>query len=109
MEINRIMINKITRENAKDLNIDFEYLIDDFSCDSYCEHIRMGSNFYRKSILEINEEYFPDMSRELDGYWETNTYIWDDNCGYEDVEIHEFNRVEKKEVVTTKNEWVIVL
>jgi hypothetical protein len=101
------MINKITRENAKDLNIVFEHLIDDFIDDSYDEH-RRGSSFYRKSITEINEEYYPQVSRELDGFWETNLYVWDDNYGYGDGEIHEVNRVEKKEVVITKTEWVIV-
>jgi hypothetical protein len=107
MEINRIMINKITKENAKDLNIDFEYLIDDFYDESYNVH-RNGSSFYKKSIVEINEECFPDIPRELDGFWETNTYVWDDKYGYEDAEINELNRVEEKIVVTTTTEWVIV-
>jgi hypothetical protein len=101
------MINKITRENAKELNIDFDYLIDDFYAESYSEH-RKGSGFFTRSIASINEKYFPDVSRELDGFWETNTYIWDANYGCENDEIRELNRVEKKEVVITKTEWVPV-
>jgi hypothetical protein len=101
------MINKITKENANELNVDFKYLIEDFIEDSYYEH-RRGSSFYRKSIVEINEEFFPQVSRELDGFWETNIYVWDDNYGCGDDEINEFNRVEKKEVVITTTEWVIV-
>lgn len=101
------MVNKITRANAKELNIDFDYLIEDFYEESYSEH-RRGSNFFTKSIVQINEEYFPDVSRELDGFWETNTYIWDDSYGYENSDIHEVNRVEKKEIIITKTEWVPV-
>lgn len=101
------MINKITRENAKELNIDFNYLIEDFYCESYSEH-RRGSNFHTRSIVMINEEYFPDVSRELDGFWETNTYIWDDNYGYEGSDIQEVTRVEKKEIVVTTTKWVPV-
>lgn len=97
------MINKITRATAKELGIDFNELINDFD-DISCQEHRRGSTFYIKSIVVINEEWFPSVSRELDGYWETNRYIWSE----EDVdlsEIRELNRVVKKERVITETYW----
>ena len=98
------MINKITRESAKELNIDFDNLINDFEEHSYQEH-RRGSNFYTRSIVEINEEWFPEVPREFDGFWETNMYVSDDDYGYDDHEIQELNRVEKKVKVVETTYW----
>ncbi len=95
-------MNKITREIAKEMNIDFDNLISDMDIISYEEH-RRGSNFFTRSVIEINEEWFPEVSRELDGFWETNTYVSDSDWGHESSDIHELNRVvEKVKVVETK-------
>lgn len=100
-------MNKITRAIAKELNIDFNDLISDFDDTSY-KNYRRGSNFFTRSIVVINEEYFPDVPRDLDGFWETNTYVWDDNEGFNHMDIYELNRVEKKEKVVTTTYWEIV-
>ena len=97
-------ITKITRENAKELGIKFNDLIQDFDVTSYEEH-RRGSNFFTRSIVTINEKFFPDIPRELDGYWETNTYVSDSEWGHELSDITELNRVEKKERVITEVYW----
>lgn len=96
-------INKITRESHPD---QFDEFIDDSVENSYQEH-RRGSNFWTRSIHEINEKYFPDFP-ELWGYWETNTYIWDDNYGRNRNEITELNRVVQQEKVIKTTEWVKV-
>ena len=100
-------MNKITREIAKELNIDFNDLISDFDDTSYQNH-RSSSNFFTRSIVVINEKFFPNVPRELDGFWETNTYVWDDDEGYDHMNIYELNRVEKKEKVVTTTYWEIV-
>jgi hypothetical protein len=101
------MITKITRQLAKELEVDFNLLLEDFVEDSYQEH-RRGSNFYTQSIVEINEEYYPQVPRELDGFWETNSYVWDDNYGYDKSDITELTRVEKVPVIQTTYEWLPV-
>ncbi len=98
------MINELTRQLAKELEVDFNSLLEDFVENSYQEH-RRGSNFYTKSIVEINEKYYPEVPRELDGFWETNTYVWDDNYGWNKSEVTELTRVEKVPVVRTTHEW----
>lgn len=100
-------MNKITREIAKELNIDFNALISDFDEISYEEH-RRGSNFFTRSIVVINEKWFPNVPRELDGFWETNTYVSDANWGADKSEINELNRVEKKEKIVRTMYWQIV-
>lgn len=100
-------MNSITRKNAKELGIEFDLLIDDFSEHSYEEH-RRGSSFYRKSIIEIDEKWFPDVPHVYDGFWETNTYVWDDNYGYDKSDIRELTRVEKVEKIVKTTEWVPV-
>jgi hypothetical protein len=97
-------MNKITRETAKEMGIDFENLISDMEIISYEEH-RRGSNFYTRSVVEIKEEWFPEVSRELDGFWETNTYVSDSDWGHESSEIYELNRVEKKVKVVETTYW----
>jgi len=101
------MINKITRETAKELGFDFNRLIQDMDETSYEEH-RRGSNFFTRSIVEIHEDWFPEVPRELDGYWETNTYVSDSEWGHDTSEIHELNRVEQREKVVTTTYWVKV-
>lgn len=98
------MINKITRQNAKELGLDFNELINDMDGISYEEH-RRGSNFYTRSVIEINETYNPNVNRELDGFWETNTYVSDSDWGHEKSDITELNRVVKKEKVITETYW----
>jgi hypothetical protein len=97
-------MNKITRETAKEMGIDFENLISDMEIISYEEH-RRGSNFYTRSVVEIKEEWFPEVPRELDGFWETNTYVSDSDWGHESSEIYELNRVEKKVKVVETTYW----
>jgi hypothetical protein len=97
-------MNKITRDTAKEMGFDFNSLINDMDEVSYEEH-RRGSNFFTRSIVVINEQYFPEVPRELDGFWETNTYISDSEWGHDPSEIHELNRVEKKEKIVTTIYW----
>lgn len=100
-------MNSITRKTAKELGIDFNMLLEDFSEHSYQEH-RRGSSFYQQSIIEINKKWFPEVSRKYDGYWETNSYVWDDNYGCDKSDITELNRVEKVEKIVKTTEWVSV-
>ena len=95
------MINKILR---KDNPEQFEDFIDDFEETSYEKH-RRGSTFFLKWIIKIDEKWFPEVSRELDGYWETNKFVFSKE-DYDRNEITELNKVEKKEKVITTTEWV---
>lgn len=61
------MINKITRESAKELGINFDDLIKDFYETSYQEYYK-NSTFSRQSIVKIDEEYYPTVPKELYGY-----------------------------------------
>jgi len=97
-------MNRIARKTAKELGINFDSLIDDMEIVSYEEH-RRGSSFYTRSVIEINEEWFPEVSRELDGFWETNTYVSDSEWGHDKSEIHELNRVEEKTKVIETKYW----
>ena len=49
------MINKLNEKIAEEYGLDFDELLDDFYTDSFVNH-RRGSNFYKQSIVEINEE-----------------------------------------------------
>ena len=100
-------MNKITRETAKELGFDFNELIQDLDETSYEEH-RRGSNFFKRSIVAINEQWFPQVPRELDGFWETNTYVHDSEWGHDSSEIITLNRVELKEKVVTTRYWAKV-
>jgi hypothetical protein len=95
-------MNKITRKTAKEMGIDFNSLLDDME-PSVQEH-RRANTFYKRSIVTINEEWFPEVPRELDGYWETNQYIWSE-YDWDKNEIEELTRVEKKERVITETYW----
>ena len=97
------MINKILRSDYPDL---FNELIEDYYEILYQEH-RRGSNFFTKWIIEINEEYFPDFPKWW-GFWETNTFIWDETYGYDKSEIDELNRVELVEKIVKTTEWIKV-
>jgi hypothetical protein len=99
------MINKITRETAKEFNFNFDRLVLNNKVeDSYQEH-RRGSNFFTRSIIVINEDD-ENLPIDLHGFWETNDYIWDDNHGYDRSEITELTRVIKREKIITTYEWV---
>lgn len=97
------MINKLTRELAKELDVDFNLLLENMIDNSYQEH-RRGSNFFTRSIIEISKDD-ENVPEELRGFWETNDYIWDDNHGYDRSDITQFTRVEKVPVVKTTHEW----
>jgi hypothetical protein len=98
-------INTITRQSALEMGINFDEFLEDFVEDSYSEH-RRGSNFYTKSIVEINEELYPEVHRELDGFWETNQYISDTEHGTNWSEINKLTRVIAREKIVKTIEWV---
>jgi len=98
------MINEINRKNAKELGLDFNELIDDFIEDSYDEH-RRGSTFFKQSIVEISEKYYPDVNKELYGFWETNKYVYSDDYGFDKQDIDTLHRVVLKEKVVTTKYW----
>lgn len=98
------MINKITRDTAKEMGFDFNSLLEDFQENSYEEH-RRNSNFFVQSIVEIKEEWYPKVPRELDGFWETNQYVWDDNYGFDKSDIKELIRVEQRERTIVEKYW----
>ena len=97
-------MNKITRETAKEMGIDFDNLISDMDITSFKQH-RRGSSFYTRSVIEIDEELFPEVPRELDGFWETNEYVDDSEYGCDLDEIDELDRVEEKIKVTETKYW----
>jgi hypothetical protein len=97
------MINKITRKNYPE---HFDSFIDDFYETSYQKH-RRDSNFYRQSIVLLNEKYTPEFP-ELWGFWETNAYIWDDNYGCDDSDIDTLTRVEKRTKIIEEEYWTPV-
>lgn len=97
-------MNKITRKTAKEMGFEFNDLISDMDETSYEEH-RKGSEFFTRAVIVINEEWFPEVPRELDGFWETNTFISHSDYGYEEDEITELNRVVQKEEVVTRTYW----
>ncbi len=98
------MINKITRDTANEMGFYFDTLLEDFQEVSVQEH-RRGSNFYTRSIVEVNEKWYPELPRELDGFWETNQYVWDDNYGFDKSDIYELYRVEQKESTIVEKYW----
>ena len=96
-------MNKITRKTK---GITFNDLIEDFEDFSKYEH-RKSSTFYAKAIITINEEFYPNIDRMYDGYWETNEFIHSEiDC--DKNEITELNRVEKAERVITQSYWKLV-
>lgn len=97
-------MNKITRQTAQEIGIDFDSLLEDFLVDSYKE-FRRGSNFFTKSIVLINEQWYSEVPREFDGYWETNKYVWDSDYGFDRSDIYELTRVEKKEKTVVTTYW----
>jgi hypothetical protein len=98
------MINKLDEKIAKEYGLDFDELLDDFYDDSKSRH-RRGSSFYKQSILEISEEYYPNVDKELYGFWETNEYVYNDDDGFDKEEIDTLHRVVLKEKVVTKKYW----
>ncbi len=98
------MINKLDEKTAKEHGLDFDELLDDFYDDSKSRH-RRGSNFYKQSIVEINEENYPNVNQELYGFWETNEYVYSDDDGFDKEEIDTLHRVVLKEKVVTTKYW----
>ena len=98
------MINKLNEKIAEEYGLDFDELLDDFYTDSFVNH-RRGSTFYKQSIVEINEENYPDVDKELYGFWETNEYVWDDDYGFDIEEIDTLTRVTQKEKTITVKYW----
>jgi hypothetical protein len=98
------MINTLDEKIAKDYGLDFDELLDDFYDDSKSRH-RRGSTFFKQSIVEINEEYYPDVDKELYGFWETNEYVYSDDYGFDKQDIDTLHRVVLKEKVIVKKYW----
>ena len=98
------MINKLNEKIAKEYGLDFNELLDDFYEDSFINP-RRGSTFYKQSIVEINEEYYPEVSNELYGFWETNEYVWSDIDGFDGSEIHTLTRVVEKQRIISEKYW----
>lgn len=101
---NENMINKINEEIAEQFGLNFDELLDDFLEDSYNEH-RRGSTFYVESIVEINEKNYPDIDKQLYGYWQTNQYVFSDGYGYDKRDIDTLTRVVSKEKTITVKYW----
>ena len=98
------MINKLDEKIAIEYGLDFDKLLDDFYDDSFVNH-RRGSTFYKQSIIEINEKHYPDVDKELYGFWETNEYIWNDDYGFDREDIDTLTRVVSKEKTITVKYW----
>ena len=98
------MINKLDEKTAKEYGLDFDELLDDFYDDSNSNH-RRGSTFFKQSIVEIDEEYYPDVDKELYGFWETNEYVYSDDYGFDKQDIDTLHRVVLKEKVVTTKYW----
>ena len=101
------MINKLDQKIAEQFGLDFDELLDDFYDDSKSRH-RRGSSFYKQSIVEINEENYPNVNKDLYGFWETNEYFYSDDDGFDKEEIDTLHRVVLKEKVVTTKYWVKV-
>lgn len=98
------MIKELNDKISEQYGLDFDQLLDDFYDDSFVNH-RRGSSFYKTSIIEINEKYYPNIDKQLYGFWETNEYIWDDNYGFDKTEIHKLTKVEPKERTVIQKYW----
>jgi hypothetical protein len=99
------MINKITRDTKLPKGNFFLSIIDDNYCHSYNEH-RRGSSFNRRSIYLIDAEYFGEEMKDYYGYWESNTYSYDENWGSDGIE--ELTRVVRNKKMVEIIEWVPV-
>jgi hypothetical protein len=98
------MINKLDEKIAIEYELDFDELLDNFYDDSFVSH-RRGSSFYKQSIVEINEEHYPNVDKELYGFWETNEYMWNDDYGFDREDIDTLTRVVSKEKTITVKYW----
>jgi len=84
-------MKKITRELAEKLGFDFDLLIEDFQFHDY--EPRKGSSFFATILVEINEEWFPEVPRELDGLYLSNRFVHDSIYGCDKIDIQEFKPV----------------
>lgn len=101
---NENMINKLDETIAKQFGLDFDELLEYFYTDSFDSH-RRGSSFYKQSIVEINEKYYPNIDKQLYGFWETNEYVWNDDYGFDKEDIDTLTRVVSKEKTITVKYW----
>lgn len=99
-----IPINKLDERTAEQFGLNFDDLLDDFYDDSLSVQ-RRGGTFYKQSIVEINEKYYPDVDKELYGFWETNEYIHSDDYGFDKREIDTLTRVVQKEKTIVQKYW----
>ena len=104
MKILNDMINKLDEKIAKEYGLDFDELLEDFYDDSFVNH-RRGSTFYKQSIVEINEKHYPNVDKELYGFWETNEYVCSDDYGFNKEDVDTLHRVVLKEKVVTTKYW----
>lgn len=104
------MINFITKKDEPGL-FSGEIDLTEFEVDSIRDH-RRGSSFYETIIIELVEddrEYFPnvkDFSKYI-GFWKTNTYVWDDNWGADEL-VSSLTRVKGVEETIIVKKWVEV-
>jgi len=98
------MINRLDEKTAEKYGLNFDELIDDFFEDSYKSNISNGS-YYIQSIVKINKESYPDVNKELYGFWESNEYIYDDSIGFDKEEIHTLYRVVQSEKLVITKYW----
>lgn len=98
------MINKLDEKTAEQFGLNFDDLLDDFYDDSLSVQ-RRGGTFYKQSIVEINEEYYPNIDKQLYGFWETNEYVCSDDYGFDKEDIDTLTRVVSKEKTITVKYW----
>ena len=98
-----ISINKLDERTAEQFGLNFDELLDDFYDDSLFVHKRDIT--YKQSIVEINEKNYPNIDKQLYGFWETNEYIHNDDDGFDKREIHTLTRVVQKEKTIVKKYW----
>jgi len=104
-----IPINKLDERTAEQFGLNFDDLLNNFYDDSLSDY-RRGSNnyydtFYKQSIVEINEKDYPNVDKQLYGFWETNEYIHSDDYGFDKREIHTLTRVVQKEKTIVQKYW----
>ena len=98
------MINKLDEKTAEQFGLNFDDLLDNFYDDSLSVQTR-GGTVYKQSIVEINEKDYPNVDKQLYGFWETNEYIHSDDYGFDKIEIDTLTRVVQKERTIIQKYW----
>lgn len=93
------MITTIKKSEIPELFVNIFDQIIEYSLNQH----RNQSSFIKKGIIEYSEvdkKFFPDINNLEDyyGYWETNSFLWDDSWGADWDAINELTRVEKVEI-----------